>query len=109
MLCSLSVSEVMELALLVNNAHRCLLRPDLDGLDVLGGLAELLEAVVVREGGLDGGLRVELGGEGDFEEDVLHDVGAVGALELEWFALAAMINQEGRTASAGNGTLNNTS
>ncbi len=34
----------------------------------------------------DGGLRVELGGVADLEEHVLHDVGAVGALELELLA-----------------------
>ena len=37
-------------------------------------------------GGFDGGLRVELGGEGDFEEDVFHDIAAVGTLELERLA-----------------------
>ena len=40
-------------------------------------------------GGFDGGLRVELGGEADFEEDVLHHVGAVGALEFEGLAAEA--------------------
>jgi hypothetical protein len=41
---------------------------------------------VQRDGALDGGLRVELGGEGDFEEDVLHDVGAEGAGDGETLA-----------------------
>jgi len=38
-------------------------------------------------GNLDGRLGVELCGEGDLEENVLHDVGSVGALELERLAL----------------------
>ena len=54
--------------------------------DVGGGLAAGGELRVERHGGFDGGLRVELGGEGDFEEDVFHDVGAVGALEFEGLA-----------------------
>ena len=52
---------------------------------------DLPEAVfdlrVQGHGTLDRGLGVELGGKGDLEEDVLHDVAAVGALELEGLAL----------------------
>jgi hypothetical protein len=38
-------------------------------------------------GGLNGGLGVELGRVRDLEEDVLHAVGGVALLELEWLGL----------------------
>ena len=38
-------------------------------------------------GNLDSGLGVEFGREGYLEEDILHDVRSVWALELEWLAL----------------------
>lgn len=84
---ALSVGEVVERTLLVNDADGGLLGANADALDVVGGLAHSLELVVHGVCGLDGGLGVELGGEGDLEEDVLHDVRAVGALELERLAL----------------------
>ncbi len=49
------------LELLVDDADASLVRAAGDGLDVGGRLAHLLELVVDRLGGLDGGLRVELG------------------------------------------------
>ena len=83
----LSVSEVGKRTLLVDDPHSGLLRPDLYALDVVGGFSEGLELVVEGVGNLDGRLGVELGGEGDLEENVLHNVGSVGALELERLAL----------------------
>ena len=95
------------LELLVDDADAGLVRAAGDGLDVSSGLAHGLELVVDALRGLDGGLGVELGCQvgqkkkgtssqehevlltrvGDLEEDVLHDVAAVGALELELLAL----------------------
>src|SRR5690606_13333418 len=51
----------------------------------------LLELVVQSHGSLAGSLAVELCGEGDLEENVLHNIAAVGALELEFTALVQHI------------------
>jgi hypothetical protein len=91
------------LELLVDNANASLVGAVGDLLDVRGGLSEGLELLVDDFGGLDGGLRVEFGcsivsfihgivqikltGVGDLEENVLHDVATVRALELELVAL----------------------
>jgi len=83
----LSVGKVGKRTLLVDDPHGGLLRPDPDALDVIGGLSKSLELVVEGVGNLDGGLSVELCGEGDLEENVLHDVRSVGALKLKWLAL----------------------
>ena len=78
---------VHRLELLVDDADAGLVGADGHLLDVGGGLAHGLELGVDLLRGLDGGLRVELGRVGDLEENVLHDVAAVGALELELLAL----------------------
>lgn len=82
-----AVREVVEGPLFVDDADGGVLRADAHALDIVGRLAELLELVVQDVGGLHGGLCVELGGEGDLEEDIFHDVRAVGDLELERLAL----------------------
>lgn len=74
------------LELLVDDANASLVCAVGDGFDVFGALAHLLELVVETLGGLDGGLRVEFGGVGDLEKDILHHVAAVWALELEFLA-----------------------
>src|SRR6185437_14634348 len=63
-----------------------LVRADRNALDI--GCRETLrcELLVQRDGSFDGGLRVELGRERDFEEHVLHLVAAVGPLEFEFLA-----------------------
>lgn len=81
-----SVSVVVQGTLLVDDSHGGLLGSDLDGGNVIGGLAKLLELLVEQHGRLAGGLGVELSGERDLEENVLHDVGAVRSLELELLA-----------------------
>ncbi len=81
-----TVGVVVKLAGLGDNADGSLLGLDVDALDVIRGLAVLLHAAVEGDGALNGGLRVELGGN-ELEEDVLHDVRAVRALELELLAL----------------------
>ena len=63
------------------------MRADAHALDVIGGLAESLDLLVHDVRGLDGRLRVELGGVRDLEENVLHHVRAVGALERKGGAL----------------------
>ena len=83
----LSVGEVVERALLVDDAHGSLLGADADALDVVRSLAHSLQLLVQDARSLDSRLRVELGRVGDLEEDVLHDVGAERHLELKWFAL----------------------
>ena len=83
----LSVSEVGKRTFLVDDPHSGLLRPDLDALDVIRGLPESLELFVEGVSNLYGCLGMELCGEGDLEEDVLHDVRSVRALELERLAL----------------------
>lgn len=83
-----TVGEVVHgLELLVDDADASLVRAAGDGLDVGGRLAHGLELVVDLLRGLDGGLGVELGRVGDLEQDVLHDVAAIGTLELELLAL----------------------
>ena len=83
----LSVSEVGKRTLLVDNPHSGFLRPDFDTLDVIGGLSERLEFIVEGVGNFHGSLGVELGREGNLEENILHDVSSVGTLEFERFAL----------------------
>jgi len=83
----LSVSEVGKRTLLVDDPHSGLLRPDPDALDVIGGVSESLELVVEGVGDLNSGLGMEFGREGDLEENVLHDVRSIRALELERLAL----------------------
>lgn len=83
----LSVSEVGKGTLLVDDPHSGFLCPDFDALDIAGGLSERFELVVEGVGDLDGGLGVEFGREGDLEENVLHNVRSIRALELEWLAL----------------------
>jgi hypothetical protein len=83
-----AIGEVVHgLELLVDDADAGLVGAVDDVRDVVGALAHGGELLVEVLGGFDGGLRVELGGVGDFEEHVLHHVGAVGALEVELLAV----------------------
>jgi len=118
-----AVGEVVHgLELLVDDADASLVGAAGDGLDVGSRLAHLLELVVDLLGRLDGSLGVELGYEqsdivtlvgdlgrhtriGDLEKHILHDVAAIGALELELLALKEDIveapgrgRQDGRNA-----------
>ena len=77
----------MEFTLLVNNTHGCLLSADVDRRNVVRGLAHRLELRVEGMRSLDGSLCMEFGRVRDLEEYVLHDVGAIGALEFERLAL----------------------
>ena len=83
----LPIREVVEFTLLVNNAHGCLLSADADRRNVVRRLAHRLELRVESMRSLDGSLCMEFGRVRDLEEYVLHDVGAVGALEFERLAL----------------------
>lgn len=82
-----TVGVVVERTLLVDDAKSGLLGADTDVLDVVSGLAKVLELLVQSHGSLSSGLSVELSRERDLEQNVLHDVGAVRALELELVAL----------------------
>lgn len=82
-----SVSIIVQGSLLVDDSDSGLLCPDADGLDVFYALSKLLELVVEGHGCLAGSLGVEFGGIRDFEEDVLHHIASVWALEFELFAL----------------------
>lgn len=73
--------------MLVNNTDGSLLGADPDALDVVGSLAECLQVFVDDVSSLNGGLCVEFCRVGDLKENVLHDVGAEGSLELEGLAL----------------------
>lgn len=75
------------LELLVDDANAGLVCAASNSLDVSGRLALLLEDGVNLLRSLDGRLRVELSRVRDLEEDILHDVAAVGPLELELLAL----------------------
>lgn len=79
----IAVGGVREWAGLVDDAEAGLVRAEGDGGDVIGGLSCPEDLRAEGHGGFHGGLGMELGGVADFEEDVFHDVGAVGALELE--------------------------
>lgn len=81
-----SVGVVVQRTLLVDDSHGGLLGSDLDLGNVIGSLSELLELLVEQHGRLASGLGVELSGERNLEENVLHDVRAVGSLELELLA-----------------------
>jgi hypothetical protein len=95
---------VHSLELLVDNPDASLMSPVGNLLDVLGALAHSCQLPVDNLRALNGGLRVELGCQGlivnssnshfckltwvgNLEENVLHDVAAVWALELELVAL----------------------
>jgi len=94
------------LELLVNDADASLVGSAGDGLDIGSRLALGLEEVVNLLGGLDGGLRVELSRVGDLEENVLHDIAAVGALELELLALEQdIVETPDRSRQNGRNTL----
>jgi len=80
-----AVGEIVEgLVLLVDDADAGFVRAACHLLDVLCGFPACLEVGVDLLRGFDGGLGVEFGGVGDFEEDVLHHVAAVGPLEHEF-------------------------
>ena len=80
-----AVGRIVERALLVDDADRRLVRADRDLLDVVAAGPCTCGCSCHRA--FDRGLRVELGGEGDLEQHVLHHVAAVRALELERLAL----------------------
>jgi hypothetical protein len=84
---SLAVGKVSERALLVDDADGGLLRADAHTLDIVRRPAERPEPLVHDVRGLDGGLRVELGGVRDLEEHVLHHVRGERALERKGLAL----------------------
>jgi hypothetical protein len=73
--------------LLVNNTNGRLLGSDPDTLDVIGSLTYLLQLSMNNVRRLHGGLRMELGGVGNLEKNILHDVRAIWNLELERLAL----------------------
>ena len=81
-----AIGGVRERAGFVDDAEAGLVGAEGDGGDVGGRLPCCEHLVAEGHGGFDGGLGVELGGEADFEEDVFHDVGAVGSLEGEGFS-----------------------
>jgi hypothetical protein len=94
------------LELLVDNSDASLVSSASDGLDVGSRLALRLEDVVDLLRGLDGGLRVELGRVGNLEENVLHDIASVGALELELLALEEdIVETPDRSGQNGGNTL----
>jgi hypothetical protein len=94
------------LELLVNDADASLVGSAGDGLDIGSRLALGLEEVVNLLGGLDGGLRVELSRVGDLEENVLHDIAAVGALELKLLTLEEdIVETPDRSGQNGGNTL----
>ncbi|KAI6983492.1 2-methylcitrate dehydratase [Hortaea werneckii] len=74
---------VHSLELLVDDADAGFVSAVCDLFDVLGRLAHRGQLLVQTLSRLDGGLRVEFRGVGDLEEDVLHDIALVRALELE--------------------------
>lgn len=82
-----AIGEVVQWALLVNDTDGGFLGANSDTLDISSRLAHFFELVVENVGSLNGGLGMELSREGDLEEDVFHDIRAVGDLEFEWFAL----------------------
>jgi hypothetical protein len=93
----LPVSEVIQRTLLINNTNSGFLSPNPDTLDVFCGLPKLLEFAVDDVSSLYSGLCVELGGVGNLEEDVFHNVRAIGSLELERFTLRMLSWREGDT------------
>lgn len=98
---SLAVGKVVKRTLLVDDPLGGLLGADPDALDVVRGLAEFLELGMDDVSSLDGGLGVEFSGVGDLEEDILHDVGAVGDLELKGLALRKRKGLEFRETEIG--------
>jgi hypothetical protein len=69
-----AVRKVVQRALLVDDAHGSFLSTNSDALDIVRRLSHFFQLGIENVSSLDGGLRMELGGIGDFEEDVLHNV-----------------------------------
>src|SRR5882672_9153308 len=78
-----AVRRVRKRSLLVDYADRRLVGPDPDFLNVFSRFAARFHLLKDGQRRFGRRLGVELGGEGDLEEDVLDHVAAVGALELE--------------------------
>ena len=79
----IAVGGVVQRAGLADDAHGRFLRGQHDAFDLV---EPILHQRMQLDGGLRGGLGVELGREGDLEQHVFHDVAAVGPGELEAFA-----------------------
>lgn len=79
----------MKFALLVDDTHGSLLGSNMHCRNVIRGLAQCLELRMEGVCSLNSSLCVELSRVRDLEEYILHNVRAIRALELEWFALLA--------------------
>jgi hypothetical protein len=82
-----SIRKVVQWTLFVNDPDSSFLSPDDNTLDITGTLAHLLEFAVQDVSSLDGSLSVEFSRVRDLEENILHNVLSVWALELEWTTL----------------------
>ena len=79
----ISVGEVMQRTSLVDDANAGFLSFDVDVVDVGQTIFDLR---VQFDGCFDSGLSVELGGERDLEQDVLHHVIAVRTIDFDFVA-----------------------
>jgi hypothetical protein len=86
-----SIREVVQWTLFVNDPDSSFLSPDDNTLDIAGTLAHLLEFAIQDVSSLYSSLSVEFSRVRDLEENVLHDVLSVWALELEWTTLEEYI------------------
>lgn len=91
---ALSISKVIERALLVDDTDGGLLSANPDALYVIGGLAKSLELVIDSMSRLNSSLGVEFGRVGNLEENILHDIRTKWPLEFErpalWFAIPSV-------------------
>ena len=90
--CLLSISEVVQLSLLIDNTDGCFLSPNPDALDIVACLPEFFQLRIYRVGSLYSSLCMKLSRIGNFEENILHDVRYIRNLELELLPLMRRIN-----------------
>src|SRR5580704_8513323 len=78
-----AVGRIVERPLLIDDAQTCLVRTKLDGANVFCGFTSSEQPGAQGHGRFYRGLGMELGRIADLEENILHYVRAVRALEME--------------------------
>ena len=88
-----TIREIIERALLIDDANGGFLCTDANTFDVVRRLSHLFEFVVYDMRGLNRSLCMEFSSVGDLEEYIFHDIGTVRNLEFEGFSLEVHVGQ----------------
>ena len=84
---ALSISEVVQRAMFINDTNSGFLGADTDALDVIRGFTYVFQLFMDDMGSLNSSLGMELGRKRDLKKNVFHDIRSVGPLEFKWFSL----------------------